>query len=478
MDSTEKITESPEFFLELIAKGYKSLHEWRLKNPQREIETGIFTNYINFENFDFSKLNEIPEFKDLDFGNGAKFSGAIFGKHNPNFENAIFGNGTDFSRASASGNINFSTAEFGFDTVFSAASFENAIFLKSGFNGVYFDSCHFSNANFNRARFGGSSSFSHCSFDVAIFEDAIFRDFNRFFKCEFKKYANFRNTRNESSKTLPNFDGCHFERTLDLSLRNLETDLSRCIFNSAPKLLEAINLSMANFNDIEVNFKISNSENLAELERELLNIRAFRKLAEDTKNHDLERDIYIEERKIEQSLVVKSIRSRIFRHQGKWWERAFGTFSDISKFISTFAVSILSFLYWIFSNFGRSIIRPFIWFFISFLLFSFYNDNFVFKAIFENAPKSVGGDVLALVGNETYQKIANSTNLANNIPFVGQLAVDSEAKRVLFCGYIADKTHLCLPPVNYEIMLLFQNLFVGLMIFFFGLAIRNYFKIK
>jgi hypothetical protein len=48
-------------------------------------------------------------------------------------------------------------------------------------------------------------------------------------------------------------------------------------------------------------------------------LRAFRKIAEETKNHDLERDLYIEERKAERGVyLVQRFKDWVKDPKKKW----------------------------------------------------------------------------------------------------------------------------------------------------------------
>jgi hypothetical protein len=68
--------------------------------------------------------------------------------------------------------------------------------------------------------------------------------------------------------------------------------------------------------------------------------------------------------------------------------------------------------------------------------------------------------------------------LGNAVPFVGPLTIDGRVKEFLFCpSGNAD----CLPPIppdGYQLLVLGQNLLSIVLVFFIGLALRNYFKIK
>ena len=91
-----------------------------------------------------------------------------------------------------------------------------------------------------------------------------------------------------------------------------------------------------------------------------------------------------------------------------------------------------------------------------------------------------------------YDEAVGLYAVANSIPFVGPLTIDGEVKRFLFCGEPvppakvgADTTPgsipppcVPLPPASLQIATISQNLLSILLVFFIGLALRNYFRVK
>jgi hypothetical protein len=64
--------------------------------------------------------------------------------------------------------------------------------------------------------------------------------------------------------------------------------------------------------------------------------------------------------------------------------------------------------------------------------------------------------------------------LGNAVPFVGPLTIDGEVKKFLFCAGDAN----CLPPEGFQLLVIAQNVVSIILVFFIGLALRNYFRIK
>lgn len=67
--------------------------------------------------------------------------------------------------------------------------------------------------------------------------------------------------------------------------------------------------------------------------------------------------------------------------------------------------------------------------------------------------------------------------LGNTVPFVGPLTIESKVKEFLFCP-CRNCPDTLIPPEGYQWLVLGQNLFSITCVFFIGLALRNYFRIK
>jgi hypothetical protein len=123
-------------------------------------------------------------------------------------------------------------------------------------------------------------------------------------------------------------------------------------------------------------------------------------------------------------------------------------------------------VYWALANYGRSFVRPLAWLVASgFFFYWCYG-----KILAELAPKSS-----PLV--EQYDHAVRMLALGNTVPFVGPLTIDSEIKKFLFCP-LKNCPDPILPPEGYQLTVLAQNLLSIILVFFIGLALRNYFKIK
>jgi hypothetical protein len=179
-------------------------------------------------------------------------------------------------------------------------------------------------------------------------------------------------------------------------------------------------------------------------------LRAFRKIAEETKNHDLERDLYIEERKAERGVYLRQY----------WQARNFGRLASHAFWI------FIMFWYGTLADYGRSFARPFLA-----LIASGFGFYFLYRWILSPLiPKACPLDT-------QYEQAMRMLALGNTVPFAGPLTIDSKVKDFLFCP-LNNCNGVIIPPEGYQLTVLFQNLFSIICVFFIGLALRNYFKIK
>ena len=93
-------------------------------------------------------------------------------------------------------------------------------------------------------------------------------------------------------------------------------------------------------------------------------MRALRKIAEETKNHDLERDLYIEERKAERGVYWRQRREELKKVPILEKPPIF------MRLVVHCAWIIVMFGYWALADYGRSFIWPAAWLIAS--VFFFY----------------------------------------------------------------------------------------------------------
>ncbi|MER2605557.1 MAG: hypothetical protein ABTQ29_07000, partial [Siculibacillus sp.] len=152
-------------------------------------------------------------------------------------------------------------------------------------------------------------------------------------------------------------------------------------------------------------------------------------------------------------------------------------------------------LYWAFADYGRSWVRPAVWLVVSLLAFHGGGsiEGIDARLLSERraaAIERVVGDEARTAVAAQYDEAVRLYSVANSIPFVGPLTVDGDVKKFLFCGETgkgvetaaasAAKAATCvpLPPRGFQLATIGQNLLSILLVFFMGLALRNYFRLK
>jgi hypothetical protein len=127
---------------------------------------------------------------------------------------------------------------------------------------------------------------------------------------------------------------------------------------------------------------------------------------------------------------------------------------------------IVMFFYGALSNYGRNFVLPAVWLIAS----AFFFDWRYTKVLAPLMAKATDVD--------KYKQALGMLAFGNAVPFVGPLTIDSNIKEILFCP---SKAASCLPPIppeGFQFLVIFQNLFSIICVFFIGLALRNYFRIK
>ncbi len=123
-------------------------------------------------------------------------------------------------------------------------------------------------------------------------------------------------------------------------------------------------------------------------------------------------------------------------------------------------------VYWALSNYGRNFVVPAIWLASSVWLF-----HWGYAAILAPFMSQAG-----TLDAAKYARAEWMVALGNAVPFVGPLTIDAEIKKFLFCPGFGPC--LPIPPEGYQLLVIAQNVLSIILVFFIGLALRNYFKIK
>lgn len=229
--------------------------------------------------------------------------------------------------------------------------------------------------------------------------------------------------------------------------------------------------------------------------RIVVRIREFRSSVELVGNQDFAADLFIEERKAERGVV---------------WHHLSDA-KDWGGLVTHGFWIIVMGAYWALSDYGRSFLRPTVWLGASIPAFDFLYEHLLTdrrETAGKEARKAVeqswdGKDALAQVkalrkaectALRDYDATVWQLALSNTVPFVGPLTIDADAKKFLLCGTwpgakveasgaattASVVVELCrpIPPPGYQLTMISQNLFSIILVFFIGLALRNYFRLK
>jgi hypothetical protein len=503
-------TYDQNFFLGLAAKGKDEWNKWRRDPANKDVR-------VTFLGIDFSEgTNDQISFGGFEFGDEANFSnckwrgakgtgGECFLPGRAYFECAKFGDGSNFTRAAFGSLAYFGHAKFGHLAIFSGAAFGSlANFSAAVFGeGANFDETSFGvlatfvgtnfgvGADFSGAAFARMARFSQAGFHrAANFTGTTFADHTTFDSVSFSEDANFTGAAfGEETSFLgtffctAKFDNTRFDgnvafadgRFLNVSFSNARfggdanfsgrqfglADFTGAHFYHPPNFNNVIGASQIDFTGAHVAFVPAGKwVNWTENSRIPVRLRAFRKIAEETKNHDLERDLYIEERKAERGVYWRQWWEALRRDGWKDWPR------NGRRLVAHCLWILVMGVYWALANYGRSFARPLVWLIAS--GFFFY---WCYGKIF--APLSPKACPLA----DQYDHAVRTLALGNTVPFIGPLTIDSKVKEFLLCP-CGNCPSPIMPPDGYQWLVLSQNLISIILVFFIGLALRNYFKIK
>lgn len=462
----------------------------------------IFANSKFPRNFDFSHsiFGNETTFNESEFGANCNFSFSIFGK-NANFSYSIFNRGTRFIETIFGESVDFSMSKFGNSTRFDKsiiggwADFSNTAFGRSSsFSGAAI----LYNADYSGASFGEAADFSGIpgEIDRAVMEKIWAKEStisklqkqNEYY--EHRIHAGFGSDR--FSKI--SFNHAHFQGYVSFSKRSFEysADFTSTTFDKPPDLDQTKNIHRIDFTGAKVSFAPASRKfwttNWTFDSNTAINLRVLRALIEITKNHDFERDLYIEERKAEKGIFLKIYFDR----------------KDYSSLIVHICWIFVMTFYSAFADYGRSFARPAIALLLSFpayyciysILLADKMEMAGRKAHDVVIASHVGADALPTVraaaakAKQTvadYDATVSQLALSNAVPFVGPLTIDADAKKFLLCGEwpkpagaTTTSTEACIPipPPGYQLAMISQNVLSIILVFFIGLALRNYFRVK
>jgi len=368
------------------------------------------------------------------FTDRADFRGAIFGD-DPSFHNCVFGAITDFDCATLGLRANFSHARFG-------------------------------SVSFAGASFGGGTSF----YNVTFARSAIFLGMSRSdwvshleerlsnghlnLKDALEPKLHERHARSWGENQIcPDrlgsiaFTGAHSGES-DFSGRTFTQIVlfSNATFHRVPSFRAISQAGQIDFAGASISFVSPYRPRWTFRSAVAVQLRALRKLAEETKTHDLERDLYFEEKEAERGIYL-------YQHlKGR---------PKPLRVISHLIWIIVMYLYWVVADYGRSFMRPIVW-----LLFSEGYFRWRFEALFE--PILQTAILAGTVSPEQILKYRQAVQMmvfANAVPGVGPPTVDAAVKRFLFCPGAPSSTCLPVPPQHFQFLVLEQN-FISIVLIF------------
>jgi uncharacterized protein YjbI with pentapeptide repeats len=411
---------------------------------------------ITFANVDFREAKNLKiHFTDFVFREDADFSGCEWPDaeltHIPDaFEPGL----AYFTRSQFVRSANFTSANFRGGGIFSGTSFGD----EANFTGAIFGN----QANFSDAEFRGLANFTRASFgDGANFLGTAFRDEAQFEKAHFEGRVAFN--RQRIAFISISFAEARFDGEANFSGRAFDkiADFTKARFYYPPDFDDVNNAGKIDFTGARVRFIPAGKwRDWTENSRIPVRLRAFRKIAEETKNHDLERDLYITEREAERGVYLRQLREDLKNDGWRHWPR------NLLRLALQGLWVFIMFLYWVLSNYGRNPVLPFVWLGLSVPFFHWRYSKVLAPLMHDAGPANV----------DKYNHAIWMLAFGNAVPFVGPLTIDTDIKKFLFCPSFGNC--LPMPPGNFQIWLVVQNVVSIILVFFIGLALRNYFKIK
>ena len=329
----------------------------------------IFKDITDFKN---SKIEGISNFDSAEFNGRAIFEDTSLLK--ANFRRVKFKDIADFKNSKIEGNANFYSAEFSSQSIFSnttleKANFENTKFKeKSDFTNAIFrgravfdnieskNDMHFTGAkfegpaHFNGASFSKDTGFMFARFsDISAFINAKFGERNIFMNTKFGDNANF-DLIEASQSHMFSFKGASFDSIFSISSEekigcvidfvdtqakyNLYLGDISCVFHRERKDLTNHRWLSCIFKYLLCGFQVA--KDIHDISR----LRKLKKIAQEEKDH------------------LRALDYRVQEMQAKRWH---DSPTEKTLFLSKLLKATPEFIFWLFSNYGRSIARPIIW---------------------------------------------------------------------------------------------------------------------
>jgi hypothetical protein len=156
-----------------------------------------------------------------------------------------------------------------------------------------------------------------------------------------------------------------FKGKADLSGRNFRYggNFTNVRFYYPPDFDVITNVARIDFTGAHIGFVLPGKWHWTKDSQVPVRLRALRKIAEETKNHDLERDLYIEERKAERGVHLHQRWEALKKDGWKNWP------CNIARLATHVLWMLVMSAYSALADYGRSIVRPFAWLIASVFFF-------------------------------------------------------------------------------------------------------------
>jgi hypothetical protein len=289
-------------------------------------------------------------------------------------------------------------AAFGAFADFTGAAFGNPASFYGAAFGV--------GPNFNETHFEGWAVFVGLSQDQWTMDASrrmgpeAFRETKQRHEASWKDWGSMPDRLPNISFARALFDGA------DFSGRSFEhaTDFTGARFYSLPNFDNVSGASRIDFTGARIRFVPKGKFiHLTEDSRVVVRLRALRKVVDETKNHDLERDLYIEERKAERGVYLRQRWEDLKKEGWKNW------FRNSGRLLAHVLWIFVMFGYWALADYGRSFMRPLAALIASVFFFDWRYTK-VLAPLMAKAP-----DV------DNYRQALSMLALGNAVPFVGPL---------------------------------------------------------
>jgi len=426
-------------------------------------------NFGIWANFSSSVFGANADLSHTNFENGASLSGVTFGNY-ADLSGAVFGNYADLSNSTFGDLADLSGVSFGEGAYLSRTKFRRIVSFKA-----------WSDDEWRRRRL------SH------IETSKVFKSWTQDRTEEFLALPQSlrESTAGPSTFLDLTFDRAWFAGISDFSGRSFlgNIDFTQALFDAPPHFGDCGGFYCIDFTGARIRFGGALNIPLPKwcfgtdhleiwaigwttLSYAAIRLRRLRTLAEEAKNHDLERDLYLEERKAERGILfAQYLQSDVRDERGRSrysWKKAF----QLRLIDHVLWIAVMS-IYWALADYGRSFVRPVFALLLSVAIFHFAYGSLL------TAPNDPAR-------RQAFQRALWAFSISNAVPVVGSLTLERDVKLMLMCENkpiedVQQKNEdrcIPIPHRRFQLLVLIQAIFSTLCFFFAALALRNYFQLK